>query len=192
MGMADRVAVMRDGRILQDDSPEAIYDDPVDTFVADFVGTMNLFRGRLAEMNGSAAVVQCDVGVRLMGLAPTTSVHTDAPVALAVRPERVGLRPATPGETGIESTPGGTRLNGRVVHRTFLGDHLAYRVQVEGIGVVEVRSARGLAASAQLFATGEEVTLEWSLDGARVIPDVGRATNGNGGASAPGKEGRNP
>lgn len=187
--MADRVAVMRSGKILQDASPEAIYDDPVDTFVADFVGNMNLFTGKLAAMDGGAAVVECDVGLRLFGLAPTGSYQAGSSVALAVRPERVTITRCDGEQAEISSDSVRTRVIGRVVHRTFLGDHLSYRVHVEGMGVVTVRSTRSAPSLTEVFATDEKVTLEWALDGARVIPDSGRATNGNGKGSEPeGKE----
>lgn len=190
MSMADRVAVMRDGAILQDGAPETIYDDPVDTFVADFVGSMNLFRGRLTELDHLGAVVECDVGIRLVGSPPATGFHEGMSVALAVRPERIRIGGS--GRRGQEpsSNTAGTQVTGRVVHRTFLGDHLSYQVNVEGVGVVVVRLTRSEPATTEIFATGDEVILEWTLDGARVIPDAGLATNGKEGASAPMKEGQ--
>ncbi len=192
MSMADRVAVMRSGSILQDASPEDIYDDPVDTFVADFVGNMNLFSGRLAAMDGGAAVVECDIGLRLFGLAPGGSYQAGSSVALAVRPERVTITRWNGEQAGVNSDSARTRVSGRVIHRTFLGDHLSYRVHVEGMGVVTVRSTRSAPSLTEIFATDEKVTLEWALDGARVIPDSGRATNGNGQGTEPaGKEGTN-
>jgi hypothetical protein len=75
------------------------------------------------------------------------------------------------------------------VHRTFLGDHLSYRVEVEAVGTVDVIAARSIPTAVELFGLGDEVTLEWALNAGRVIQDVGESVNGNGGGSAPGKEG---
>jgi spermidine/putrescine transport system ATP-binding protein len=191
MSMADRVAVMKAGKILQDDSPESIYDFPVDTFVADFVGSMNLFRGRFSGTEGDKAVVECEGGVRLLGTAPSAEHQPGSPVALAVRPERIGISPSDPNSSPIAFDNARTRVAGRVVHRTFLGDHLTYRVQVDAMGVVTVRTTRTAPTATEMFATDEEVTLDWAHEGARVIPDVGRATNGNGRGSDPEMEGRN-
>lgn len=185
MSMADRVAVMRDGRILQDASPETIYDDPVDTFVADFVGNMNLFRGQLGVVSGETAEVHCDSGVRLTGLPARDQIPPRSRVALAVRPERIGMRRQHPGDLATPSGPQGTRISGRVAHRTFLGDHLSYRVHAEGLGMVEVIAARSIPTAIELFAVGEEVSLEWTADAGRVIRDAGGSVKETGGDRIP-------
>lgn len=177
MSMADRVAVMRAGEILQDDSPEVIYDDPVDTFVADFVGRMNLFRGHLESLEGEAAVVVSEAGVRIAGQVDADRFDLGETVAVALRPERIGIRRS--GDAGPADGQG-TSVTGKVVSRTFLGDQLVYRVDIAGLGVVEVRSTRSIPHATGMFASGEEVALHWTVDGARVIHDMGRATNGNG------------
>src|SRR5213083_2997425 len=58
MTMGDRVALMRDGQIVQLDTPEALYERPVDLFVAGFIGSpaMNIIRGRLTAGNGGLEV----------------------------------------------------------------------------------------------------------------------------------------
>jgi len=192
MSMADRVAVMREGHILQDAAPETIYDDPIDTFVADFVGTMNLFRGELAETGDKTAEVVSRSGLRLVGLPPHTQLPVGGRAALAVRPERVEMRrrePADATTSGVE----GTRLMAQVAHRTFRGDHVVYRLEAEGAGRMDVVATRGIMHGAALYTPGEEVTVEWSLDAVRVIPDVGSAPssgNGNGsGGRSPREEG---
>lgn len=189
MSMADRVAVMRDGRILQDADPEAIYDSPVDTFVADFVGNMNLFRGRLGAGTGRTVAVECEDGLRLVGPAPRSSLESGSQVALAVRPERLGMRGRREDEFGSVSGAEGTRLSGKVVHRTFLGDHLLYRVMIDGAGTVDVVTTRAVPTANETFAVGDQVSIEWPTEAARVISDVGRATNGTDGGFAPRKGG---
>ncbi|NOY56381.1 MAG: ABC transporter ATP-binding protein [Actinobacteria bacterium] len=189
MSMADRVAVMRDGRILQDASPEAIYDDPVDTFVADFVGTTNLIHGHLGATEGVGVEVLCDCGIRLVGSPPRQWPAHGARVALAIRPERIGIRPRHSTEVGSASGIEGTHISGRVAHRTFLGDHLSYRVTIQGVGTLDVVATRSVPTATELFTVGDEVTLEWTLDATRVIPDVGRTTSRSPGGSAPADEG---
>lgn len=190
MSMADRVAVMREGRILQDSTPEHIYDEPVDTFVADFVGSMNLFPGRLGTLSDRSAEVIAD-GIRLIGTPPIEPLRSGDPVALAVRPERLSMRHLVPGEEGTSTGMNGTRLVGRIAHRTFLGDHLTYRVGLGSLGTAKVRTTRSVPAATQLFDVDEQVVLEWSLDSAHVIPDAGRAeVEGNGGGgNTPTEEG---
>ena len=101
LSMADRVSVMRSGKIEQIDSPAMLYSNPATPFVAEFVGTMNRVPGRL-ERNGVAvlgAVVPVRGGVQG---APGTAVD------VLVRPEQLALVPAAHGD-------------GIVMTKTFLG-----------------------------------------------------------------------
>jgi spermidine/putrescine transport system ATP-binding protein len=58
LAMSDRIAVMRDGRILQLGSPEEIYERPTTRFVADFIGEMNVVDGRLLETGNGVATIE--------------------------------------------------------------------------------------------------------------------------------------
>jgi multiple sugar transport system ATP-binding protein len=90
MTMGDRVAVMRQGRLVQVDTPQALYDRPVDLFVAGFIGSpaMNLVRARLGASNGS---LLAKVGPTELELPADT-----VPASVAARAGRdviVGIRP---------------------------------------------------------------------------------------------------
>jgi putative spermidine/putrescine transport system ATP-binding protein len=120
MSLADRIAVMHRGCVEQFASPEAIYDRPASLFVATFVGTANLLRGRLAA-RGETAVLELPGGAALplpasevpggaarsaAGALPAASAAgapiADAPVVVCVRPEHLGfVAPAEPGLPGI-------------------------------------------------------------------------------------------
>lgn len=182
MSMADRVAVMRDGAILQDSSPEEIYDSPSDSFVADFVGKTNLFRGELIRSGPDGADVRCSSGLTLFG-AVSHEVHLNgSAVAITVRPERITI--VEPGASSPE--PGGVALSGRVIHRSFLGGHLVYRVDVEGLGTVEVDVPRSTPDKTRVFIPEDQVLVSWPREAARVISDSGlTASEENGGADAP-------
>jgi multiple sugar transport system ATP-binding protein len=94
MTMADRIVVMRDGIVEQTGTPLELYDTPVNTFVASFIGSpaMNLVPG-IARVNGAAAGVEFDGGVRLP--LPTSSHATDGQAVLyGMRPEHCMLSPS--------------------------------------------------------------------------------------------------
>src|SRR5690606_33678431 len=65
LAISDRIAVMQDGEIRQLDSPAAIYKDPAHPFVADFIGSTNFLRGRLARMDGGQVGVHLGQGIFL-------------------------------------------------------------------------------------------------------------------------------
>ena len=111
--MSDRVAVMRQGRIVQIAEPAAIYDRPVDRFVAEFIGAMNLRRCQ-AEADG----VSLPAG--RVGVAHALPPGTDA--LLAFRPERVRLGPPA---------PGALTLAGRLERVAFLGGRTELHVRLD-------------------------------------------------------------
>ncbi|WP_334173914.1 ABC transporter ATP-binding protein [Pseudoxanthobacter sp.] len=83
--MADRMAVLKDGRLLQCDTPHAIYEHPADRFVADFIGVMNFAEGRVVDGGVEAAGGVLIRAGQPAGLAP------GAAAVAAVRPERLHL-----------------------------------------------------------------------------------------------------
>jgi len=93
MTMGDRVAVMRQGRLVQVDPPQALYDRPVDLFVAGFIGSpaMNLVRARLSASNGS---LLAEVGSRTLELPASTvpasvGERVGGEVIVGIRPEHL-------------------------------------------------------------------------------------------------------
>jgi iron(III) transport system ATP-binding protein len=93
LSMADGMAVMSAGKIMQVGGPRELYERPRDRFVADFMGATNLIEGTIAERNGSGVVVKTGVGAMrvaasVAGDSPTAS---SGPVHCMVRPESVRL-----------------------------------------------------------------------------------------------------
>lgn len=104
--MSDRIAVMQSGKILQVGGPREIYNNPVNRFVADFIGETNFISGRID--GGSVRLSSGDVVS-----APTDGLQGD--VTVAVRPEQVRIGPI--GETGsLAATIGDTVYFGTDTH----------------------------------------------------------------------------
>jgi len=100
MSMADRIAVMNAGRVEQFDTPEEVYDRPASYFVARFVGTANLFPGRLVR-NGEDFLMHCDSGGSF-ALPVAAPCSREGPALLSVRPEHLALVPV--GRSAPEAT----------------------------------------------------------------------------------------
>lgn len=154
MSMADKVAVMNGGRILQIGAPADIYDRPKSRFVAEFLGTSNIFEGRASD-DGSALVVSGPHGPFSLTL-PQPQAHGQ-PFLLSVRPERMTL---TPGET---SDGRGSGFAGRVVGAVFRGNYAAYQVDVPALGreLFVYRQADGPLGSTT-YHLGQAVLLNWA------------------------------
>jgi spermidine/putrescine transport system ATP-binding protein len=89
--LGDRLAVMHAGRICQIGSPQDLYESPATAFVADFIGETNLLRGHIVGTTAEGLCVRV-AAVTLQAEAPApASIHPDAVVTVAVRPERIAL-----------------------------------------------------------------------------------------------------
>jgi ABC-type Fe3+/spermidine/putrescine transport system ATPase subunit len=125
LSLSDRVAVMRDGKILQVAAPRTLYERPVNRFVADFVGTNNFIPGVCRERSAERAVVETPLGA-LSGR-PAGSVATGQRCVLAVRPENLAL-----------GGDGENVVDGRVTLGAYLGNTLRYDVETAAGLVLKV------------------------------------------------------
>jgi multiple sugar transport system ATP-binding protein len=100
MTMGDRVAILRDGVLQQLGTPDEIYDDPVNVFVAGFIGSpsMNLVPARLEDGGVSVAGARLPIPPRVLDTRPGLAAYAGRDVTLGVRPE--DFAPA--GEDGVE------------------------------------------------------------------------------------------
>jgi iron(III) transport system ATP-binding protein len=117
MALADRLAVMRDGAILELGSPESLYSRPGSRVVAEFLGRTNWIDGVVR----AADTVECAVGQVRCSVPPALPVGSR--VSLGVRPDWVELRAAADDAVN--------RLPGVIESRMFLGDACVYRVRTE-------------------------------------------------------------
>src|SRR5690606_18933400 len=159
LAMADRIALLNAGRIAQLGTPRALYERPASRFVADFIGVMNFFEGRLTGADAGVAEIEIDGLGRLRGDAggsggsdgglPRSAPMVGAAATLAVRPERVRLSLEPP----QESLPNG--LSGVVLDITYLGQDLMVHVGLTG----------GRAPLIARLGAGSDVAAPLSLPG---------------------------
>jgi putative spermidine/putrescine transport system ATP-binding protein len=139
LSMADRVGVMKEGKLEQVAAPSHLYAEPATAFVAEFVGTMNRVPG---ELQGQDEVAALGTVVPVQG---ATSAGLSGECDVLVRPE--GL--------DIAVQPGG---NGIVTDRTFLGSVTRISVMLSGDVTVKVDQAT-VAAAAMMPGTSVQVSL---------------------------------
>ena len=168
--MSDVIVVMRDGRIQQQGRPAELYEQPVNRFVADFIGSSNFMPGTIAEFDPAKriATVRTDGGLTIRGRvtdAAATPGQGDA-VTVATRPERLE---AVPADGPSPNTDGWTSVPGRIHQGTYLGDQTEFRVQTDLAGELVVRrqNATGTGTS-QGMGPGDPVVVRW-LDAANLV-----------------------
>ena len=163
--MSDTIVVMRDGRIQQMGPPEHLYQQPVNQFVAGFIGSSNFIPATVADHDAATrqATLETASGLRLRGSVTDPDAHPSAgdTVIIAIRPERLGVGRDEPTAETAQAT-GWTRIPGRVTQGTYLGDATEYRVMTDAVGELVIRSQNGTVdAASRTFGPGEAVTVGW-------------------------------
>lgn len=147
--MADRIGLLKDGRLVEEGTPEALYDRPATAFAAGFLGEANLLSG-IAEHAG----LRLSDG-RLVPAAPDPARATPgAPATCAIRPERIRLVPAAAAPDAA--------LHGRIAERIFFGAGVSWRIDAGGLHL----RARLPNVGSQAMAEGEPVAITWDPEAA--------------------------
>lgn len=155
MTMADRVAIMDHGKIVQLDSPRALYEAPATRMVADFFGEANIWDGAVAA-NGRIAVPALGLDVR--AAAPLTAVGQK--LAIAVRPERIALDP-------VPKPDDNALADGVVEDIVYLGTVSTYLVRAPHGALIRVTRQNGGEVA---FARGTRVSVTWPASAVVVLP----------------------
>jgi putrescine transport system ATP-binding protein len=146
MALATRIAVMDRGKVAQVGTPSEIYEFPQSRFVADFVGTTNLFEGTVAACEPGLITVNCsETGCDLL----VDDIGRFTPgqrVWVALRPEKIRLSKQP------QPLPRGNLLKGMVWELGYLGNRSTYQIKTSSGKLVTV------------FAQNERRTSEWSID----------------------------
>jgi putrescine transport system ATP-binding protein len=136
MTLATRIGVMNEGEIRQVGEPREIYETPNSRFVADFIGSVNLFEGRVGPAAPDLMRVETDE-LGPVSVTPVQGLTQGQTVWLAVRPERIALSRTAP--EGVANVTSG------VVEDLAYGGHMtAYRVRLENGRVLRVTQSNRL------------------------------------------------
>jgi putrescine transport system ATP-binding protein len=163
MALATRIAVMDHGRVVQIGTPAEIYEFPRSRFVADFVGTTNLFEGTVSACEAGLITVQCaETGGELL-VDDTGSFSVGQHVWVALRPEKVRL-----GKQPVN----GARINqlrGTVWELGYLGNRSTYQIKTTSGKLVTVFAQNERRTSAAVIDWSDEVFVSWSADAAVLL-----------------------
>ncbi len=163
MALSTRIAVMNRGQVVQVGTPSEIYEFPQSRFVADFVGTTNLFEGTVGAMQSGLITVRspeagCDLLVDELG-----RFTAGQRVWVALRPEKIRLS---------KEPAAGERVNqikGMVWELGYLGNRSTYRIKTETGKLVTVFAQNDRRTSEWSIDWSDEVYLSWAADCAVVL-----------------------
>ncbi|NNC76322.1 MAG: ABC transporter ATP-binding protein, partial [Woeseiaceae bacterium] len=165
MTLSGRIAVMDQGRLRQVGTPKEIYEFPQNKFVADFIGTINIFRGTVTEIGPESISVACDdTGTTLSALG-THPVEIGQHVNIAVRPEKIFIGKDQP-ENAFDIS-----LKGVVEDFGYLGNRSLYRIKLPSGKIVQVSSQNRRRSVQRFLEWEDDVWISWRPRSAVVLTE---------------------
>jgi putrescine transport system ATP-binding protein len=163
MTVANRIAVMDRGRLIQVAPPAAIYEQPSSRWVADFIGNVNLFEGRVGNSNTTVE------GTALGQLRVTGGIdaETGSTVWVAVRPEKIRLERYETAPAGRPDTENGVAAT--VVDIGYLGDLSLYRLRTEAGVLLQAAIANTGPLTARAIGWNDKVWLSFAPEATVVL-----------------------
>jgi spermidine/putrescine transport system ATP-binding protein len=158
MTMSDRIAVMNHGSVAQIGAPQEIYERPANLFVADFIGSSNILRGRVEEIGSAWVMVRLAEG-DLVRVARDVDVPASGAVSVVVRPDHMEILADPAAGRGMNI------LAGRVTKVSFLGTHLQVSVTAgRQTALTLMRPIWDSERESPAPAVDSEVWLAWAPD----------------------------
>ena len=156
MTLGQRLGVMNHGKIAQVGSPSDIYEYPATRFVADFIGSVNMFEGQVCDEGADFVRIDCNELGCAVRAERAVSCTRGATVWSAIRPEKITISrqppPASEGENAVRGT---------VREIAYMGDMSIYLVQIASGKMMRVTLPNITRGSERPIAREEDVWLSW-------------------------------
>jgi spermidine/putrescine ABC transporter ATP-binding subunit len=172
LSMACRIAVINKGEVAQLAAPSDLYEFPANRFVADFVGSVNIFEGKLTVDEPDKAAVDCP-GLGKVYLNHGVTGPHGADVWVALRPEKMYLH--VPGEgkavqAAAKDAPDGHNFaRGKIRGMSYLGDITLYEIELESGAMVRVSRPNLSRHDQEDFTWDDKVSMHWRADSPVVL-----------------------
>ncbi len=164
MTMADRIAVMSHGKVIQVATPAEIYEAPNSRFVADFIGDVNIFDGKVASANDSTVEIAVDENFSISVVTPEKPAM-GAPVGFAIRPEKLKVSRKPPANPRVNAA------SGELWDIAYLGDMTVFHVKLKSGKVVKASLLNAQRAVDDPFTYDQEVWITFAEDAGVLLKD---------------------
>jgi len=166
LSMADRIAVMDQGVVRQVAPPAELYEFPASRFVADFIGSVNIFEGQVSDARDGVIIVDAPTLPRPLVVEQDKRIVTGAKAWVAVRPEKIDIVKAGAAMPAVTQGETVNTVPGVVEEITYLGDLSVYHVRIaEGAeGLVKIAEPNFDRATGRPFTWEDAVMLSWPAD----------------------------
>lgn len=154
MTLATRIGVMNYGEIVQVGEPPEIYEYPTSRFVADFIGSVNMFEGRVKEDDKDYVRIASEEAGTDIHVGHGVSCAPDQKLWFAIRPEKLELRRNRPdGDFNI--------LKGMVEDVAYMGNLSVFRIKLDSGKIVKATQSNRVRRDDEAISWDEEVFLTW-------------------------------
>ncbi len=162
MTLATRIGIMNEGELIQVGTPTEVYEFPTSRFVADFIGSVNIFSGKISESEADHVVLASDEAGTDLFVDHGVSAPTGSDAWFAVRPEKVHISREQP-EAGQNC------VTGVVQEVAYMGDFSIYLVELETGKTVRVTQPNLSRGNRERIYWDEKVYLHWLPSSAVVL-----------------------
>ncbi|PDT18509.1 polyamine ABC transporter ATP-binding protein [Rhizobium sp. J15] len=164
MTMADRIAVMSHGKVVQVATPAEIYEAPNSRFVADFIGDVNIFDGKVAASGNGAVEISVESGFTIRSAAAETPAIGNA-VGFAIRPEKIRVTRAAPANASVNS------VKGEIWDIAYLGDMTVFHIKLPSGKVVRASSLNAQRSVDDPFGYDQDVWISFDENAGVLLKD---------------------
>ena len=172
LSMASRIAVINKGEIAQLAAPSDLYEYPANRFVADFVGSVNIFEGKLIVDDPDKAAVECP-GLGKVYLNHGVTGPHGADVWVALRPEKMYLHVQGKGkavEAAAKDAPEGHNFaRGVIKGMSYLGDVTLFEIKLDSGAMIRVSRPNLSRHDQEDFTWDDKVSMHWRADSPVVL-----------------------
>lgn len=155
MVLSSRIGVMSAGEIVQVGTPREIYEFPKNRFVADFIGSVNIFEGRIAEDGENHVIVASPEAGLGIYVPHAISGVVGQKVAVAVRPEKVQISKGDLGDLR-------NKLSGTIDEIAYMGNSSVYQIRLDSGKLVRVNQSNLTCSEESALTYGDRVSLGWA------------------------------
>jgi len=165
MILSSRIAVMNKGRLCQVDTPGTIYEYPANRFVADFIGTINMFDGIVEGFTDRGVSVRSPEAESLLHACSERKFSRGDELVLAVRPEKIYISKNRP-DDGND-----TCLEGIVEDLGYFGNISLYRIRLPGGKIVQVSAQNRQRSATRSLEWDDNVFISWQRQSAVLLTE---------------------
>ncbi len=164
LSMSDKILVLKDGRKQQEGSPELVYNEPVNHFVADFLGHSNFIKGNVVSIDSGHIAVQIETGDLLVATNRGGFSVGDR-VELVVRAQRFDIYP----REKFTAVQGMNSFDGQIKDRSYMGGEISYFIELGGGREIHAISMM----RTRIYNIGEKVSVQVAPQHCHLIADEG-------------------